>query len=149
MNENLHVIHVLLVEDNETDVLIAREALREARVLNQLHRVEDGEEAMKFLRQEGPFAEAPRPDLILLDLNLPKKGGQEVLAEIKRDPALLCIPVVILTTSSAHEDVLRAYGMHANSYVTKPLDFEAFGQVLKSMEQFWLCVVTLPNSAIS
>lgn len=145
MNQNVHVVQILLVEDNATDVLIAQEALREAHVFNDLRVVEDGEEAMKFLRRQSPYADAPRPDLILLDLNLPKKNGLEVLAEVKGDDSLRLIPVVILTTSKAEEDVVKAYGHHANSYVTKPLDFGTFGNVLRAMEEFWLCVVTLPG----
>ena len=141
----VQVVEILLVEDNETDVLIAREALKDARVINNVHIVDNGEDAMRFLHQEGPYERAPRPDLVLLDWNLPRRSGQEVLQDIKTNEALKRIPVVILTTSQAEEDILKAYGLHANSYVTKPLDFDAFRQVLRAMEQFWLCVVKLPQ----
>lgn len=145
MKPDVHVIEILLVEDNATDVLFAREALREARVLNKLHVVDNGEDAISFLMREPPYEEAPRPDIILLDWNLPRKSGKEVLAEIKAHDVLRRIPVLILTTSRAEEDILQAYGLHANSYVTKPLDFEAFRHVLRSVEDFWLCVVSLPK----
>ncbi|NTU78763.1 MAG: response regulator [Chloroflexales bacterium] len=137
-------IEILLVEDSPADVVITQDALAEARVLNTIHVVEDGAEALAFLRQQGPYGDAPRPDLILLDLNLPRKSGREVLAEIKVDPALRRIPVVVLTTSRAEEDVWKAYDLHANCYVVKPLDFAAFVQAVQSIHQFWLSVVTLP-----
>ena len=137
-------IEILLVEDNPGDVRLTQEALKDAKVLNNLHVVEDGVEAMAFLRQEGKHADAPRPDVILLDLNLPKKDGREVLAEIKADPALMCIPVVVLTTSQAEEDILKSYNLHANCFVTKPVDLDQFIRVVQSIEQFWLTIVKLP-----
>jgi CheY-like chemotaxis protein len=138
-------IDILLVEDSPADVDLTREALEDAKVRNNLHVVGDGVDALAFLRQEGPFSDAPRPDLILLDLNLPRKDGREVLAEIKADPALLRIPVVILTTSAAEQDILRSYDLHANCYVTKPVDLEQFITVIKSIENFWLMIVKLPD----
>jgi CheY-like chemotaxis protein len=123
---------------------MAREALKSAKVLNNLHVVDDGAKAMHFLRREGPFGGSPRPHLILLDLNLPRKNGHEVLSEIKADPNLKMIPVIILTTSKAEEDVLHSYGLHANCFITKPVDFGNFASVIKSIESFWFSVVTLP-----
>ena len=140
-------IEILLVEDSPTDVLLAQEALEHAKVLNKLHVASDGVEAMEFLHQEGRFAETPRPDLILLDLNLPRKDGREVLAEIKADDALKRIPVVVLTTSKAEEDIFKAYGLHANCYVAKPVDFERFSDVVRAIETFWFTVVSLPEGA--
>ncbi|MFZ5882009.1 MAG: response regulator [Chloroflexota bacterium] len=137
-------IEILLVEDSPADVLITREAFEEAKLLNTLHVVEDGVQALEFLRQQGPYAEAPRPDLILLDLNLPRKNGREVLAEIKADAGLKSIPVVILTTSSSDEDVLNAYDLHANCYVVKPVGFDNFFKAVQSIQDFWFSVVTLP-----
>ncbi len=137
-------IEILLVEDNPGDVRLTQEALKEGKVRNKLHVVEDGVEALAFLRQEGEYAESPRPDLILLDLNLPRKNGREVLAEIKEHPNLRRIPVVILTVSQAEEDVLRTYDLHANCYVTKPVDLEQFIKVVASIEDFWLTIVRLP-----
>lgn len=137
-------INVLLVEDSPTDVLLTQEALESAKLLTELHVVEDGVEAVAFLRQEGKYAGVPRPDLILLDLNLPKKDGREVLAEIKNDPRLRLIPVVVMTVSKAEEDILKAYGLHANCYVTKPVHFESFVEVVRAIESFWFTVVTLP-----
>ncbi len=139
------VIELLLVEDSEPDVRLTKEALKEAKVWNNLWVVEDGVEAMEFLRREGSYADAPRPDLILLDLNLPRKDGRQVLQEIKADPSLRRIPVVILTTSRDEADVLRAYDLHANCYITKPVDFNRFMEVVKSIEDFWLTVVRLPG----
>jgi len=139
------VIEILLVEDNPGDVRLTQEALREAKVRNQLHVVEDGVQAMEFLRRTGPYADAPRPDLILLDLNLPRKDGREVLEEIKQDRSLMRIPVVVLTTSRAEEDILRSYDLHANCYVTKPVDLDQFITIVKSIEDFWLTIVKLPN----
>ena len=136
----------MLVEDSPTDVLLAQEALEEAKVLNTLHVVSDGVEAMQYLRREAPFQDATRPDLVLLDLNLPRKDGREVLAEIKADAKLKTIPVVVLTTSKAEEDILRAYGLHANCYVAKPVDFDRFALVVKAIENFWFTVVSLPQS---
>ena len=138
-------IEILLVEDNPADVRLTREALKEAKVRNQLHVVEDGVAAMKFLKREGDFADAPRPDLILLDLNLPKKDGREVLEEIKQDDSLKRIPVVILTTSQAEEDIVKTYNLHANCYVTKPVDLDQFITIVRSIEDFWLTIVKLPN----
>jgi two-component system, chemotaxis family, response regulator Rcp1 len=138
-------IELLLVEDSEPDVRLTKEALREAKVRNRLWVVEDGVEALDFLRQQGRYGDAPRPDLILLDLNLPRKDGLQVLKEIKDDDSLKRIPVVILTTSKSEEDVLRAYDLHANCYITKPVDFYRFMEVVKSIEDFWLTVVRLPE----
>jgi two-component system, chemotaxis family, response regulator Rcp1 len=138
-------IELLLVEDSEPDVRLTMEALHEAKVKNRLWVVEDGVEAMAFLRQEGRHAQAPRPDLILLDLNLPRKDGRQVLKEIKGDESLKRIPVVVLTTSKSEEDVLRVYDLHANCYINKPVDFNRFMEVVKSIENFWLTVVTLPD----
>ncbi len=139
-------IEILMVEDSPGDARLTMEALKEAKVLNRISVVEDGVEAMAFLRREGKHTEAPRPDLILLDLNLPKKDGREVLAEIKTDPALADIPVVVLTTSQAEQDVLRSYQLHANCYVTKPVDLTQFMSVIKSVESFWLTVARLPRA---
>jgi two-component system, chemotaxis family, response regulator Rcp1 len=140
-------VEILLVEDSPSDTDLTVEALREAKVRNHLSLVEDGVQAMEFLRRRGRFSRAPRPDLIMLDLNLPRKDGREVLAEIKNDPELKAIPVVILTTSKAEQDVLRAYNLHANCYINKPVDFQQFLQVIRSIESFWLFVVTLPPRA--
>jgi chemotaxis family two-component system response regulator Rcp1 len=137
-------IEILLVEDNPADVRLAQEAFKDAKVHNVLYTVGDGVEAMAFLRREGKYADAPRPDLILLDLNLPKKDGREVLAEIKIDEHLKLIPVVILTVSKAEEDILKTYNLHANCYITKPIDFEQFMRVVKGIEEFWLTIVKLP-----
>src|SRR5919202_5278493 len=138
-------IEILLVEDNPGDVRLAIEALRESKVRNILHVARDGVEALAFLRREDSHADAPRPDLVLLDLNLPRKDGREVLAEIKADPDLHTIPVVILTTSRAEQDVLRSYELQANCYITKPVDLDQFITVVKSIEDFWLTIVTLPH----
>jgi CheY-like chemotaxis protein len=138
-------IEILLVEDNPGDVRLTQESLRESKVRNNLHIAPDGVAALAFLRREGRYAGAPRPDLVLLDLNLPKKDGREVLADIKADPALRTIPVVVLTTSSAEQDVLRSYELQAASYITKPVDLEQFITVVKSIEDFWLTIVTLPH----
>jgi len=140
-------VEILLVEDNPGDVRLTQEALKEGKVYNNLHWAKDGVEALEFLRRQGRFADSPRPNIILLDLNLPKKDGREVLAEIKNDDDLKRIPVVILTTSKAEEDVLRTYNLHANCYVTKPVDLEKFIVVVKSIDMFWLTVVTLPNGS--
>ncbi|HUC97377.1 MAG TPA: response regulator [Candidatus Polarisedimenticolaceae bacterium] len=139
-------IQVLLVEDNPGDVRLTKEALKEGKLLNQLMVVGDGVEALSFLRKEGIYADALQPELILLDLNLPKKDGREVLAEIKADPNLRRIPVVVLTTSSSEEDILKIYDLHANCYITKPVDLEQFMGVVKSIEDFWVSVVKLPSS---
>ncbi len=138
-------IQVLLVEDNPGDVRLTKEALKEGKLLNQLTVVGDGVEALSFLRKEGIYADALQPELILLDLNLPKKDGREVLAEIKADPNLRRIPVVVLTTSSSEEDILKIYDLHANCYITKPVDLEQFMGVVKSIEDFWVSVVKLPS----
>ena len=142
---NSRAIEILLVEDNAGDARLTLEAFKEGRVLNNLTIIKDGVEALAFLRQQGQYAKAKPPDLILLDLNLPKKSGREVLAEIKADEDLKRIPVVVLTTSAAHEDVARAYGNHANCYITKPVDLEQFLRVVHSIESFWLSLVTLPS----
>jgi CheY-like chemotaxis protein len=138
-------IEILLVEDNPGDARLTLEGMREAKVKNRMHVVEDGVEAMAFLRREGRYSEAPRPDLILLDLNLPRKDGRAVLAEVKADPDFKRIPVVILTTSRAEEDVLRAYNLHANCYVTKPVDLSQFLKIVALIDEFWVNVVTLPK----
>jgi chemotaxis family two-component system response regulator Rcp1 len=135
---------ILLVEDNPGDVRLTQEAFKEGKVLNNLHVVEDGVEAMAFLRQEGQCADAPRPDVILLDLNLPRKDGREVLAEVKNDPGLRRIPVVILTVSQDEQDILKTYDSHANCYITKPVNLDRFLTVVKSIEDFWLTIVKLP-----
>jgi CheY-like chemotaxis protein len=137
-------IEILLVEDNPGDVRLTREALRENKVNNSLYVAIDGVDALAFLRREGVYADAPHPDLILLDLNLPRKDGREVLAEIKSDPRLLRIPVVILTTSDSEQDIIASYDLHANCYITKPVDLEQFLSVVRSIEGFWLSVVKLP-----
>lgn len=137
-------VELLLVEDNPGDVELTREALLEARVRNRLHVAESGEEALAFLRREGRHAGAPRPDMVLLDLNLPRMSGSEVLAAIKGDPDLRRIPVVVLTTSEAEKDVLGAYELHANAYIVKPVDLDQFLGVVRSVEGFWLAVVKFP-----
>lgn len=139
-------VEILLVEDSPGDVRLTREALREGKVLNQLHVAGDGVEALDYLFQRNQYVGAARPDLILLDLNLPKKDGREVLSEIKADSILKRIPVVVLTTSQSEEDVLRTYDLHANCYIPKPVDFERFIQVVQSIDAFWLTVVKLPPS---
>ncbi len=139
-------IEILLVEDNPGDVRLTVEGLNEGKVRNNLHVARDGVEALAFLRREGRYADAVRPDLILLDLNLPRKDGREVLADIKSDDALKTIPVVVLTTSRAEQDVLHSYKLQANCYITKPVDLEQFITVVKSIEDFWLTIVTLPTS---
>jgi chemotaxis family two-component system response regulator Rcp1 len=136
---------ILLVEDNPGDVLLTQEALREGRLAHRLSVTEDGEEAMHFLRREGKFADAPRPDLILLDLNLPKKDGRELLQEVKGDPTLRHIPVIVLTTSEAEQDIWRAYKLHANCYLTKPIEMDDFLRKIRSLEEFWLTIVRLPE----
>jgi CheY-like chemotaxis protein len=138
-------IEILLVEDNPGDVRLTQEALRDAKVRNSMHVAKDGVEAMEYLRREGDHSDAPRPDLILLDLNLPRKDGREVLAEIKGDPVLKTIPVVILTTSQDEADVMKAYEKHANCYIAKPVDLDQFMTVVQSIEGFWLTVVQLPD----
>ncbi|AWV05067.1 response regulator [Burkholderia sp. JP2-270] len=140
------LVEILLVEDSPTDVMMTQEALEYYKVLNPLHVVEDGVEAMAYLRRDGHYVSARRPGLILLDLNLPRKSGREVLQELKGDPALMTIPVVILTTSKSEEDVVRSYGLHANCYITKPVDFAKFTDVVRTINDYWLGVVTLPPS---
>ena len=137
-------VEILLVEDDPGDVLMTQEALSDAKLVNNLHVVDNGEEALTFLRQESPYQDAPRPGLILLDLNLPRVDGREVLAEIKADEGLRRIPVVVLTTSEAEEDILRSYDLHANAYVTKPVDFESFVRVVRQVDDFYISVVRLP-----
>jgi two-component system, chemotaxis family, response regulator Rcp1 len=139
-------IEILLVEDSPGDVRLTQEALRDAKVQNNLHVATDGEEAIAFLRRTGSYAEVPRPDLILLDLNLPKKDGREILAEIKADPSLKTIPVVVLTTSESEADILQSYQLHANCYITKPVDLEGFMKVVRSIEGFWLSIVRFPRA---
>ena len=146
MNENLNVISVLLVEDDPGDVVLIREAFEHNKVYNRLHVVSDGVQALEFLRGEGEHAGAPRPDLVLLDLNLPRKDGREVLAEVKSDPDLRTIPIVVLTTSEAEEDIVRSYDLHANAYVTKPVDFERFIEVVRQIDDFFVSVVKLPHN---
>jgi CheY-like chemotaxis protein len=143
--DNKAAIELLLVEDDPGDVLMTREALSEAKVLHHLHVVDNGESAMAFLGQQGEYADAPRPDLIFLDLNLPRLDGREVLGLIKADPALRTIPVVVLTTSNAEEDVLKSYDLHANAYVTKPVDFNAFTNAVRQVDDFFLTVARLPG----
>ena len=138
-------IEILLVEDNAGDVRLTIESLKEAKVSNKLSVARDGVEAMEFLQQKGVYKDAARPDLILLDLNLPRKDGRELLAEIKSDPRLRHVPIVVLTTSRSEEDILQAYDLHANCYITKPVDFRQFMSVVKSIEDFWLTVVKLPT----
>lgn len=145
-NELGRQVEFLLAEDNPGDVRLTKEALRESKIRNNLNVVPDGVEAMAFLRRQGKYAGAPTPDVVLLDLNLPKKDGREVLAEIKSDPALKRIPVVIITSSEAEQDILRTYDLHANCYVTKPVDLDQFIKVIQSIESFWLTIVKLPSS---
>jgi chemotaxis family two-component system response regulator Rcp1 len=140
-------VDILLVEDNPGDVRLIQEALRDGKILNQLSTVSDGQAAMALLRKQGSYAQAVRPELILLDLNLPRKDGREVLDEIKTDPKLRSIPVVILSSSEVEEDILKSYNAHANCYVTKPLNLHKFVTVVKSIEEFWLSIVKLPPQA--
>jgi chemotaxis family two-component system response regulator Rcp1 len=140
----LRTIDILMVEDDPGDVRLTREALKGSKVLHSLNVVEDGVAALDYLRKAPPYQDAVRPDIVLLDLNLPRKDGREVLAAMKQDPVLRTIPVVILTTSQAEEDVLRAYNLNANCYVTKPVDFDQFMRIVRTIEDFWLTVVTLP-----
>ena len=142
--ESARPIEVLLVEDNPGDVRLTREALKEGKVSNHLSVTPDGVEALRFLRREGPYADAPRPDVVLLDLNLPKKDGRQVLQEMKADPALRTIPVVILTSSDAERDIAGAYELQANCYITKPVDLDQFITVVRSIEDFWFSIVKLP-----
>lgn len=144
MRTELDMIDILLVEDNPGDARLAKRALERSKIRNQLHIVQDGVQAMAFLKRQGAYTAAPRPDVILLDLNLPKKDGREVLAEIKDDVHLRRIPVVILTSSEAEQDIVRSYDLHANAYISKPLDLEQFVAVVQSIENFWLTIVKLP-----
>ena len=144
-NNESRTIVILLVEDNPGDARLTQEAMRDTKMTNLMHVVEDGVEAMEFLRRRGRYGDAPRPDLILLDLNLPKKDGRAVLAEIKTDSDLKRIPVVVLTTSRAEEDVMAAYDLHANAYVTKPVDLAQFIKIVALIDEFWINVVTLPG----
>ena len=145
MNTTPAPVEILLVEDNPGDVRLTREALKDAKVANNLNVVNDGEQALDYLNRRGRFADATRPDLVLLDLNLPKVDGREVLASIKADSDLRRIPVVVLTTSSAEEDILRSYDLHANCYVTKPVEFDSFLKIVESIDDFWLSIVRLPK----
>ena len=145
MNQNLNVIEVLLVEDDPGDIVLIREAFEHNKVYNTLHVVSDGVQALEFLRREGDYADAPRPDLMLLDLNLPRKDGREVLAEVKEDAGLRTIPVVVLTTSEAEEDIARSYKLHANAFISKPVDFDRFIEVVRQIDDFFVSVVKLPN----
>jgi CheY-like chemotaxis protein len=142
---NATPIQILMVEDNDGDIFLTTEALKAAKVANEVHVVHDGVEALEFLRRQGKYAAAPCPDLILLDLNLPRKDGREVLQEIKADPELHKVPIVVLTSSNAETDVCKSYSLHANCYIVKPVDFAALVEVVRSIDQFWMTVVTLPN----
>jgi two-component system, chemotaxis family, response regulator Rcp1 len=137
-------IDILLVEDNAGDARLAKEALKDSKMKNELYIVDDGEKALSFLKKQGKYKDVPRPELILLDLNLPKKDGKEILAEIKEDKHLKRIPVVILTISKAEEDIIKTYDLHANCYITKPIDLDQFMKAIKSIDEFWLSIVTLP-----
>ena len=148
LEKHIKPIEILLVEDNPGDADLAMEALHDSKILNEVHHVLDGEEAMLFLRKKGKYAQSPRPDLVLLDLNMPKKDGREVLDEIKSDPDLKRIPVVILTVSKDEEDILKSYNLHANCYITKPIDLHQFLKVVHTIEDFWLTVVKLPPKGI-
>jgi chemotaxis family two-component system response regulator Rcp1 len=141
-------IEILLVEDSESDIVLTQEVLKEAKVVNHLLVARDGEEALRRVRREGDFGDEPRPQLILLDLNLPRKDGREVLRELKEDPDLRRIPVVVLTTSAEERDIVAAYDQHVNAYITKPVDIDQFVSVVKSIENFWLSVVTLPDAGV-
>lgn len=141
----LHLTQILLVEDNAADVRLTQEALKDAKILNDLHVVRDGVQAMEFLQRRGGYEDAPRPDIVILDLNLPRMDGKEVLAEIKGDPELRSIPVAVLTTSSAEIDVLESYDLGANCFLTKPVDLDQFMKVVRAVEEFWLGMVRLPK----
>lgn len=147
MSQEIRFAEVLLVEDDPDDIEFTRLAFRDSRILNELHVVQDGEDAMRFLRREAPHGDAPRPDLIILDLGLPRMDGKEVLMEVKKDPELRLIPVVILTSSRAQEDVVRSYDLGVNSYIQKPVTLEGIVNVIKDIEHYWLAVVVLPNRA--
>jgi len=141
---NTEPIKILMVEDNPGDARLAEEALKDSKINNSLYHVEDGVEAMQFLRRQAEYSDAPQPDLVLLDLNLPRKDGREVLAEIKEDPKLKLVPVVVMTTSEAERDLVKSYDLHANAYVVKPIDLERFIEVVQSIEVFWFTIVKLP-----
>jgi CheY-like chemotaxis protein len=143
--EEVEAIEILLVEDNPGDVRLTKEAVRDSKLINHLHAVSDGKEALAYLRREGQYASAARPDLIMLDLNLPKMDGREVLAEIKKDPATMGIPVVILSSSQSEEDIIKSYNLHANCYISKPVDLDKFVGVVKAIESFWVSIVKLPR----
>ena len=145
LNSAVNPINILLVDDDDGDILLTKKALQKSRIYNALDVVKDGVEAMKYLRREGKFHDAPRPGLILLDLNMPRKDGRETLAEIKNDPDLRSIAVVVLTTSEADQDVLQSYDLQANCYVTKPVDLQQFTKVIQTLQDFWLCLVRLPQ----
>jgi len=147
MNDNIEPIEILLVEDNVRDARLAVETLKESKINNNLYHVKDGIEAMRFVHRQGEYAGVPVPDLILLDLNLPRKDGREVLAEVKEDPRLRLIPVVVMTSSEAERDLVRSYGLHANAYVVKPLDMDGFVEVVQGVKDFWLTIVKLPPKA--
>jgi CheY-like chemotaxis protein len=140
-----NLVDVLMVEDDEGDVLMTREAFDHYKIRNRLHVVSDGDQALQFLHRTGPYADAPRPGLILLDVNLPRRSGLEVLAELKQDPDLLVIPVIMLTTSRAEEDILRSYSLHANAFISKPVDFEHFVEAIRQIDDFFLTLVCLPS----
>ncbi len=144
-NRFLEVINILLVEDNSADIRLTQEALKESKIAINLHIVKDGVEAMEFLRKKGKFENKIRPDVVILDLNLPKKDGREVLEEIKQDKILKCIPIVILTSSEAERDILKAYNLHANCYIKKPLDIDQFITIVQSTAEFWFSIVKLPS----
>ncbi len=144
MDMTIRPVKILLVEDNPGDVRLTREALKEGKVHNEMHVVQDGQAAISFLNRQGDYADAPRPDVILLDLNLPKMDGREVLAKIKNDPNLKRIPVIVLTTSEDEHDILKSYDLHANAFVTKPVDLERFIEIVGKIEGFWLTIVKLP-----
>ena len=137
-------VQILIVEDNPADARLVREVMRDSKILNEIQWVPDGVEALAFLRRQGKYAEAPRPNIVFLDLNMPKKDGREVLREVKADPSLRSIPVVVMTSSQTEEDIARAYDHHANCYVRKPVDFQQFHQVVKTLENFWFATVELP-----
>ncbi|QSZ41408.1 response regulator [Sulfurimonas aquatica] len=145
MQTNHNAVEILLVEDNPADARLTKEAMNDSKIANNLHIVEDGQEAMDFVRKLGKYSDAPTPDLVLLDLNLPKKDGREVLKEIKEDDNLKMIPVIVLTSSKAEEDIIKMYSLHANSYIQKPLDFEQFSKIVETIENFWFTIVKLPT----
>ena len=144
-SENYHAINILLVEDNPGDIRLTKEVLKDGKIKNNLSVVMDGDEALQFLKKQGNYKDAATPDIILLDLNLPKRDGREVLSIIKADKDLMCIPVIVLTTSAAERDIVNMYAHHANCYITKPVDFNQFINVIRSIENFWLTIVKLPN----